>query len=183
MLIFKIGDLGPYLCLTACFPWCLALLSFVNFVLWDLLSVTSMWHVSLGQTSLDFQLTNDVVLIYLVVKTYTLNSVYQGFLISIGHFPYTKHLLGHRELFKKFSDRSSFSSFVWRGHPFMEGGRVTKVVEDASVTQWQYFSSRVRLWVQSSALEDKHTSRPRWCIMTCHLGGRCQKDPGVQGQP
>lgn len=73
---------------------------------------------------------------YLIVKTHTLSSVYQGFFISFGHFPYSKDLFGHRKLFKKFDDRTVFLNFFEKDIPFREVGWLN-VVGDADVTQWQ----------------------------------------------
>lgn len=139
MLIFKIGDLCPYFYLMASFLWCLELLFPSKLCLLE--TIECYFHVTYFiRSNFPWVSADKGCRGYLIVKTYTLSSVYQGFFISVGHFPYTKYLLEHRELFKKFNDRTSFSFsfFFWRGHSF--GGRLEgnfKVVGDAAVTQWQ----------------------------------------------
>lgn len=102
---------------------------------------------------------------YLIVKSHTLNSVHQGFLINVGHILYIKYLFGHRELLKTVEDRTLFCpSFPAEGIPFGED-KVTysnRRCRCHSVTE--YFPR----WDPGSVPRYERQKHMWWCIMAYH---------------
>lgn len=78
-----------------------------------------------------------------------------------------------------------FLSFFEEGIPLVEDRRVTlKQLEVQLSLSDRVLPQPVKALVSVlSSGRQKHISRSWWFIMACLLGGRCQKDPGVQGQP